>query len=212
MTPLLAAVAVKDEALVRRLLEGGARPDDPSASRSPLVQAITSFGGANDPKLMCAVGIVRALLEHGADPNRPDLGTGALPLQTAFDVGDLDCARVILQAGGKATGRERGGRTILMSAVGSAVRKRNLGLIDAAVSWGATVNDRDDEGMTPLHEAVRLNSVEVAKVLLDRGADPCLRSKIGQTPLDMAINLSRADTLIDTLRARTRCDDHSRIR
>lgn len=49
---------------------------------------------------------------------------------------------------------------------------------------------------TALHEVVRIDSpridgADVANLLLQRGANPCLRNNIGQTPLDMAVNLGR---------------------
>ena len=89
VTPLLAAVASLDEGRVRELLQAGATPDDPLAGRSPLIQAITSFDPAKGRELFCSARIVQALLEHGADPNRPDPAIGSLPLESAFGVGDL---------------------------------------------------------------------------------------------------------------------------
>src|SRR5579863_10155600 len=85
VTPLLAAVATRNIEQVRTLLEHGANPDDPTAGRSPLIQAITLQSGR---VLHCHLPIVRLLLEHGADPNRPDPNIGAFPLMDAFAIGD----------------------------------------------------------------------------------------------------------------------------
>jgi hypothetical protein len=93
VTPLLAAVASLDEVRVRTLLQAGANPDDPLAARSPLVQAITRFNPAKGRELFCSIGIVKALLDHGADPNRADPTIGSLPLEDAFGVGDLTSLR-----------------------------------------------------------------------------------------------------------------------
>jgi ankyrin repeat protein len=205
VTPLMIAVGGNDEARVRNLLASGANPDDPSGSRSPLILAITTFRPGEKPALVCNVGIVRALLEHGADPNRPDPATGTLPLLAAFDVGDMSCARIIRSAGGRAEGHDQSGRTILICAVGAASRSRNTQILDLAISWGSGPNERTGGGATALHEAVRVNSPEVARALLARGANPCIRNDLGQTPLDMANNLKRSPALIEVLRPVTRC-------
>jgi ankyrin repeat protein len=204
VSPLLAAVGTGNEALVRRLLESGAVPDQPTAARSTLIQAITSFGPGAKPTLACNQPIVKLLLDHGADPNRPDPVIDSLPLMTAFDIGDIECARLIRAAGGNPDGREKGGRTLLMAATGAAARRHDTAILDIAINWGSGPNDRDQHGGTALHQAVDDNSAEVAKALLEPGADPCLRNGISQTPLYMAINLSRSRPLIEVLEA-VRC-------
>jgi ankyrin repeat protein len=201
VSPLLAAVGGGNEALVRRLLESGAVPDQPTSARSTLIQAITSFGPGARPTFACNQPIVKLLLDHGADPNRPDPVLNSLPLLTAFDIGDVECARLIRAAGGKPDGREKGGRTLLMAATGAAARRHDTAILNIAISWGSGPNDQDQQGSTALHQAVMDNSADVAKALLERGADPCLRNSISQTPLDMAINLSRSRPLIEVLQA-----------
>jgi ankyrin repeat protein len=203
ISPLLSAVGAGDIGRVKELLDSGVLADDPSSSRSPLIQAITNFRGSG--ALYCDIAIVRVLLERGADPNRADPQMGALPLLSAFDVGDAECARILKNAGARADIRGEGGRTILMSAVGAAARTGNVGLLDLAISWNAGVNDRALDGATALHEAVRINGSGVATSLLDRGVNPCLKNDIGQTPLDMALNLRRSAALIDVLRRATHC-------
>ena len=153
---------------------------------------------------------MQLLLKHGADPNRPDPQIGALPLLTAFDVGDMNCARIIKDAGGRVDGREVGGRNILTAAVGAAARRHDMSFLDVAIGWGVDPNVRADDGATALHEAVGISSAEVAQALLDRGVDPCVRNELGQTPLDMAINLTRPDALLDALRRATRCRERGR--
>jgi ankyrin repeat protein len=195
-------VDVQDPTQVRELLEQGANPDDSRAIRSPLVQAITSL---RDGKLICNLAIVKTLLKYGADPNRPDPQIGTMPLLSAFDVGDLDCARAIKAAGGRPDGRDAGGHTILTSAVGAAVRSGDMRIIAVAIDWGININVRAGDGSTALHEAVRLDSVNAVGALLQHGAAPCLKNNIGQTPLDMALNLARDQALIAKLRYVTRC-------
>jgi ankyrin repeat protein len=205
VSPLLAAVGAGDETLVRRLLEAGVVPDQPANARSTLIQAMTTLRVGPKPYLACNRAIVKLLLDHGADPNRPDPVIDSLPLLTAFDVGDMECARLIRMAGGNPGKPEKGGRTILMAAADAAARKHEIALIDNAISWGGNVNGQDQNGTTALHVAVDANSAEVAKALLERGADPCLRNGISQTPLHMAVNLHRSPDLIEILRKATQC-------
>jgi ankyrin repeat protein len=205
ITPLLQAVASLDETKVRALLQAGAKPDDPIAARSPLIQAITSFNPSTSRELLCHKGIVKALLEHGADVNRPDPMIGALPLEDAFGVGDLECARIIRSAGAKVDPPETGFR-ILRAAVDAAARTGNLAAIDLAIEFGIDLNrSRGSDGGTALHEAVWVNSARVAQALLSRGINPCATNTIPQTPLDMARNLQRSPELIEVLASVTRC-------
>lgn len=68
ISPLLAAVNSGNTPRVRELLEAGAQPDALKVSRSPLVSAIHHI---ENGRFVCSIDIVRMLLEHGADPNRP---------------------------------------------------------------------------------------------------------------------------------------------
>ena len=196
VTPLLAAVGAGDVEQVRVLLREGAKPDDPAAGRSPLIQAITLHDGH---AMRCDLPIVRLLLEHGADPNRPDPRIGSLPLLTAFAVGDIECAQALRNAGAPVDSRDRGGHTILFSAVGTASRSGDMSLIDVALKWGIDKNDQSADGFTALHDAVWDQSTAVVQALLQRGVDPCVKNKIDQTPLAMAINLNRDPEMIKSL-------------
>lgn len=49
------------------------------------------------------------------------------------------------------------------------------------------VNAIDDEGLSALHRAVRVDDVEAVKSLLDNGADVNLAGKLGHTPLHAAV-------------------------
>jgi len=51
---------------------------------------------------------------------------------------------------------------------------------------GADVNQRDHDGYTPLHNAAARGDVEMLQYLVERGADPMVVSRRGQTTVDMA--------------------------
>ena len=57
-----------------------------------------------------------------------------------------------------------------------------LGMLDA----GASANDTDQRGRTPLFVAARNNHLQTVRALLERGADPTVAAGDGQTPLSTA--------------------------
>ena len=65
---------------------------------------------------------------------------------------------------------------------------------------GADLNASEDDGCTPLCEAALLNHVEIAKLLLELGADPA-KSWKGETPLQIA-NRKGFSELEETLKSR----------
>jgi ankyrin repeat protein len=48
-------------------------------------------------------------------------------------------------------------------------------IVQRMLELGAHVNDRDDEGHTPLHLAVKANRYNYVKELINRGADIMVR-------------------------------------
>jgi hypothetical protein len=73
--------------------------------------------------------------------------------------------------------RERGtnGNTLLSLAVSVAAKaegKAGAALLEALLAAGADVDDANDRGWTPLHQAAYSNQREIAAALLQSGADP----------------------------------------
>jgi ankyrin repeat protein len=58
------------------------------------------------------------------------------------------------------------------------------------------VDARDENGMTPLHYAARVGHAEMAKVLLDAGADVNAKDKSDMTALQMAANKETVEVLL----------------
>lgn len=58
----------------------------------------------------------------------------------------------------------------------------------------------DEDGNTLLHVAARSGYLSVVQCLLSEGANPTIRNKIMQTPLDMAVAIQRTD-IEDALKA-----------
>ena len=156
--------------------------------RTPLHHAVRK----NRPR------IVRLLLELGADPNARD-ATGATALTTASEVGaDPAITTALLDAGltpdlltlvnlarydeAERTVRDDptrigpdGGDTI---ALHLSVSKKNLPAIRWLLGHGIDVNAKRrmwDLNHTALHMTVESGAIEIARLLLDAGADPNVR-------------------------------------
>jgi hypothetical protein len=73
------------------------------------------------------------------------------------------------------------------NALVSAVEDQDLEDVKARVGMGARINSRDkgEDGITPLHAAVRTGNMEIAQYLLDHGAKVNARDSLKRTPLMM---------------------------
>ncbi len=86
-----------------------------------------------------------------------------------------------------------------------AILNKNITMTRLLLSRGADPNKRDtgiinDLGCkslayTPLHCAVRADSIQIAKILIENGANPYCKNYEGQTPLDMAIEGQQRDMI-----------------
>lgn len=93
----------------------------------------------------------------------------------ALQSGDVTAVNGLLRRNPRLA-RERGtnGNTLLNLAVSIASKAdRNVGLalVEALLAAGADVNDSNDRGWTPLHQAAYSNQCDIAAVLIRSGAD-----------------------------------------
>ena len=152
-TPLHAACIKNRPAIVRMLLDAGARVDIaglPSAHEWNLLQ-ITCIEGYTD--------IARLLLDAGADVETPDVD-GRRPLHLACENGYSDITQVLLDHGADVNGLNEDGRTPLHVACS------DIGYINSApllLDHGADATIRDSDGFTPLHRLLAWNSEDPVK-------------------------------------------------
>ena len=174
-TPLHHAAAKNRLATVQLLLELGA---DSNAADATGATALTTAAQENaDPA------IVSALLAAG---------TG-LDFLTAVNLGRYSEAEAMLREDPARIGPD-GADTI---ALHLAVNKRNLVTIRWLLTHGVDINAKRpmwDCNHTALHMTVESGAIDIARLLLDAGADPNIRDdKFNSTVLGWAMFFGRAD-------------------
>lgn len=175
-TALAWAASEGDFKVVQMLLERGA---DPTAKR-PV---------GDDPALVCAcqhaVKLVQLLLDAGADVNQ---GGGWTPLGAALMSENMDVARLLIKRGADVNARDSDGRTALHCAM-IPQNKSVLPMVKLLLDAGANVNR---SGLsTPLGLAAEWGLVDVARLLIARGANVNAKDREGNTPLVWAVDAEK---------------------
>ena len=131
--------------------------------------------------------IAALLIAAGADVNAKD-NKGRTPLDRA--VGYTEIVALLREHGGK-TGEE-------LKALIDAAEEGNIEAVKQYLAAGMDVNAKDEDGVTPLHEAALWGHNEVVELLIANGAE--VNAVIvsgpyqGKTPLDLAIRHKKNET------------------
>jgi ankyrin repeat protein len=134
--------------------------------------------------------VVRLLLERRADVNAVN-GRDRTPLHEAAQEGHLQAAKLLLDNGADVDVKDDLGQTPLHSTAG-------MSMSEDVSSWlGEGADEGEDQGDV-IRNAARL---EIARLLLDKGAEVSAKDNDGMTPLQLAIEANRK-TLADLLRER----------
>ena len=172
VTPLAAAVIQKHADAVAELIRAKADPNGFTPYHSPLI--VSALGDA--PTL-------KALLEGGADANRPDRdGTSPL-LQAVMHEAQPAVELLLAHKADPNVGRPQYRWTPLHEAA----QRGSKAIAEVLLKAGADVNAKADDGWTPLYSAVSHKQREVAELLLANHADPNAKNNAGQTPLHLAV-------------------------
>lgn len=198
-TPLIIASILGHENVAVQLLEKGADPDAiDSTGFAPIHYAVRNRK---------AVGILRALLEHGVDPDIPLNASefaasgialqGATPLLLAAASNDYDAVVALAEAGADPLIGTPQNTTPLIVAAGGGTdvfRPRPADERAAAVRTvafllerGADVNASGQFGWTALHAAAYQGLNDVVELLVHKGARLDAIDDFGQTPLSIAL-------------------------
>ncbi|GBN24296.1 Ankyrin-1 [Araneus ventricosus] len=177
LTPLAFALCKGNTSLslIEELLMYGS---DPNLGKSALYFAV----GNGD----CSYPVVKLLLNHGAEPNADTLHHAIECLQYKTDV-----IQVLLFCGIDVNERNSAGLTPLILVI----RQTRFSLevcvecVDLLLAYGVDVNAVDTCGNTPLHHTILMRNqpigLEIAKILLEEGADQYIRNHNEMTPLQM---------------------------
>jgi len=145
------------------------------------------------------VGTMRMLVEYGADPNIRSVRT---PSRSRLDRERGDRGEEIDHSGMSPVPVGGPSNTPLHVAAGAGHANHGSGPVHrhvpdawmAAVRYlveevGLDVNARDHNGLTPLHSAAGRGDIEMIQYLVERGADPTLKSREGLATADFANSL-----------------------
>ncbi len=201
LTPLLIASASGFEEVATLLLERGASTATlDSKGNTALHLAVRNQN---------ALGVVKSLLKHGANPNarlnhpKGKLLTptelnlqGATPLLLAADIDNYDAITALLDAGADPKIPTEQKVTALMMATGAGaapseerpaeVMAQALKTVKLLVDLGLDVNAIGHFGWTPLHLAAYHGENDVIKYLVEKGAKLNVMDGFGQTPLSIS--------------------------
>jgi ankyrin repeat protein/tetratricopeptide (TPR) repeat protein len=122
---------------------------------------------------------VQMVLDHGANIGSTDPG-GQTALHLAARGGNLEIAHLLLQKGANVNAQDKEGETPL----DRAVEAHSLTLAWLFIQSGANVNLQNAHGDTPL--MLSLGNSDIARVLLDHGANIEARNKDGYSALFLA--------------------------
>ncbi|KUI69387.1 Ankyrin repeat and KH domain-containing protein 1 [Cytospora mali] len=159
---LLEAVINRDAEAIRLLLLFGAEPNTyDTHDVTPLFQA-THMGFLEGAKM---------LVKYGADPNLAAGPENDTPLALAAVEGNLDLVHLFLTYGGDPGRIMANNNTVLVRAIN---RKTPRQVIELLLNYGSDPNGKNGEGTSPMSHAVIVQRLDIAQLLLDRGADPNL--------------------------------------
>lgn len=110
---------------------------------------------------------------------------GTRPIMFALNHGYTVVAKILMHAGADIDARDARGLTPLLIACGkSAYGYKDIA--EALIKKGALFNVRDSLGFTPLLLSLSGGSVDIAKLLIERGADVLASTRKGETALSLA--------------------------
>jgi len=168
------AVLSKDPVALEALLDGGAIVDE---SDFLLGTALHRAAVANDAES------TKLLIAHGADVESVSEQQGSRPLHLAADAGSIKVLALLVQAGADIEATDGLDRRPL----GRAAAAGQTEAVEVLLNSGAGIEARGGHSQrTPLIEAAYNGRLDVARFLVQRGADVNARDDRGKSALWMA--------------------------
>ncbi len=180
---------LNDEAkIVKLLLDHGALVNE-KANLWGETALIYSMGST--PK------IAMTLLQHGADVNAKN-NSGVTSLYNAAVAGRPEMVELLIKHGADVNAKNIYGDTAIFGASfvptmpkqSQAEKAKRfddaIKIVKLLIDKGASANDKNDSGVTPLMDAAVSGAIPVAKVLIDKGADLYAKDTFGEMAIDAA--------------------------
>ncbi|XP_071793630.1 fibronectin type 3 and ankyrin repeat domains 1 protein-like [Asterias amurensis] len=178
-TPLMIAVQKGNIDIIETLMRFGAD--------------INAVNGSGKDSLMlaCFAGIlpvVKLLRSYGATYESKDKG-GSMAMHWAVDGGNVALIQSMVADGASVNERDSGsGWTPLLRC---AAMGGDPNVAKVLMNAGAEVNIKDKDGKTPLMIACLNGHVTLVQALVERGADPTVRTEFGMSAVEMANSFDR---------------------
>lgn len=113
----------------------------------------------------------KLLIRYGADPNISAGPNADTPLAMAVLENKFDHVQLFLRHGGDPNLIMANGNTVLIRSID---RKTPKGVVELMLNYGSGVDTKNAEGTSPMFQCVSAQRLDIAHLLLDRGADPNL--------------------------------------
>lgn len=171
------------EEILTALINNGAEIDAVDQSGSTALLKVARQGSD---------ALARMLIEHGADPLVVN-EDGKTSLHVAARHGEIEAVRVLLKLGINVNVRDSEGRTPLhMTATGTVQQfygqpseAARIIVAEELLNQGAKINAANNGKFTTLHHAARGGHEGLVRFLLERGANPLLKTKEGKKARDL---------------------------
>jgi uncharacterized protein len=197
-TPLGEAALNANTEMIQALIGAGADPNGPGADGQTPLMIVARTANVAAAKL---------LLDKGANPNVREKQRGQTPLMWAAAASQAPMMRELLARGAevdaksdtdlmtplvsgepRAQPRPPGGITALLFSVREGCLDCVKALVERGAEKGAKLDLPDPEGVTPLISAIFNTHFDVAKYLIDKGANIDRWDWWGRSPLYLAVD------------------------
>lgn len=132
-----------------------------------------------------SAGHVKFLIENGANINQQN-ANGITALMLAAQIRETETITLLIENGADASLKDRNGHDVLFHLMPVLISDQHQLLVRHLLSKGASINQQGNDGISPLMFLASRCDAEATKLFLSLGADPSLKTKLGETALMMA--------------------------
>lgn len=170
------------------------KTNDTPKKRRPLWKRVLMWTGGSLAGLIALVIVLVAVFSPESEERSSQADAIAdyraarahyVDLREAVKWGTLDDVKDAVEDGGDFDARDGLGETALHWVSRNSENAKEI--MRFVLKYVDDPNVRDDAGKTPLHLAAEDGNVSAAEVLLEEGADPCLRDNHGKIPYDRSV-------------------------